>query len=295
MMKMHAIEVKNLTKSYGKQVVLDNISFHIDEGEIVGFIGPNGAGKSTLMKCICNLIPIDNGSITIFGKDLYKDREEALQLQSSMIEGPGLFENLNGWQNLDLFASLKNVSKERMQTMIEYTGLGKQIYKNTSAYSVGMKQRLALAIALLNEPKFMMLDEPMNGLDPAGVLELRRELKQMVEQDHMTLLISSHQLNEIEKIADRIIYINEGKIHKIEKEELKNLYRFRLNKELVNLDIPGSPVFVKEGIYEFHTKDENEFADVIHTLSKEDIRILEITQLQKDLEDEYRRIYEVDV
>lgn len=292
---MHAIEVKNLTKSYGKQVVLDNISFHIDEGEIVGFIGPNGAGKSTLMKCICNLIPIDNGRITIFGKDLYKDREEALQLQSSMIEGPGLFENLNGWQNLDLFASLKNVSKERMQTMIEYTGLGKQIYKNTSAYSVGMKQRLALAIALLNEPKFMMLDEPMNGLDPAGVLELRRELKQMVERDHMTLLISSHQLNEIEKIADRIIYINEGKIHKIEKEELKHLYRFRLNKELVNLDIPGSPVFVKEGIYEFHTKDENEFADVIHALSKEDIRILEITQLQKDLEDEYRRIYEVDV
>lgn len=295
MMKMHAIEVKNLTKSYGKQVVLDNISFHIDEGEIVGFIGPNGAGKSTLMKCICNLIPIDNGSITIFGKDLYKDREEALQLQSSMIEGPGLFENLNGWQNLDLFASLKNVSKERMQTMIEYTGLGKQIYKNTSAYSVGMKQRLALAIALLNEPKFMMLDEPMNGLDPAGVLELRRELKQMVERDHMTLLISSHQLNEIEKIADRIIYINKGKIHKIEKEELKHLYRFRLNKELVNLDIPGSPVFVKEGIYEFHTKDENEFADVIHALSKDDIRILEITQLQKDLEDEYRRIYEVNV
>lgn len=290
---MRAIEVSNLTKSYGKQVVLDDISFHIDEGEIVGFIGPNGAGKSTLMKCICNLIPIDQGSITIFGKDLIRDREEALSLQSSLIEGPGLFENLSGWQNLDLFASLKNVTKERMQEMADYTGLGKQLHKQTGAYSVGMKQRLALAIALLNEPKFMMLDEPMNGLDPAGVLELRRELKQMVERDHMTLLISSHQLNEIEKIADRIIYINEGKINKIEKEELKHLYHFKLDKAIDNLPLPGNPVFVEDNIYEVTVQDESEFADLILALSKQEIRILEITAVQKDLEDEYRRIYEV--
>lgn len=290
---MRAIEVSNLTKSYGKQVVLDDISFYIEEGEIVGFIGPNGAGKSTLMKCICNLIPIDQGSITIFGKDLIRDREEALSLQSSLIEGPGLFENLSGWQNLDLFASLKNVTKERMQEMADYTGLGKQLHKQTGAYSVGMKQRLALAIALLNEPKFMMLDEPMNGLDPAGVLELRRELKQMVERDHMTLLISSHQLNEIEKIADRIIYINEGKINKIEKEELKHLYHFKLDKAIDNLSLPGSPVFVEDNIYEVTVQDESEFADLILALSKQEIRILEITAVQKDLEDEYRRIYEV--
>ena len=290
---MRAIEVSNLTKSYGKQVVLDDISFHIDEGEIVGFIGPNGAGKSTLMKCICNLIPIDQGSISIFGKDLIRDREEALSLQSSLIEGPGLFENLSGWQNLDLFASLKNVTKERMQEMADYTGLGKQLHKQTGAYSVGMKQRLALAIALLNEPKFMMLDEPMNGLDPAGVLELRRELKQMVERDHMTLLISSHQLNEIEKIADRIIYINEGKINKIEKEELKHLYHFKLDKAIDNLPLPGSPVFVEDNIYEVTVQDESEFADLILALSKQEVRILEITAVQKDLEDEYRRIYEV--
>lgn len=290
---MRAIEVSNLTKSYGKQVVLDDISFYIEEGEIVGFIGPNGAGKSTLMKCICNLIPIDQGSIRIFGKDLIRDREEALSVQSSLIEGPGLFENLSGWQNLDLFASLKNVTKERMQEMADYTGLGKQLHKQTGAYSVGMKQRLALAIALLNEPKFMMLDEPMNGLDPAGVLELRRELKQMVERDHMTLLISSHQLNEIEKIADRIIYINEGKINKIEKEELKHLYHFKLDKAIDNLPLPGRPVFVEDNIYEVTVQDESEFADLILALSKQEIRILEITAVQKDLEDEYRRIYEV--
>ncbi|MCH4287176.1 ABC transporter ATP-binding protein [Amedibacillus hominis] len=228
------VTVKNLSKSYGKQLVLDDISFEIYKGEIVGFIGPNGAGKSTLMKCMCNLINIDAGSINICGYDLVKDRKNALKKQASLIEGPGLFLTMTGLQNIKLFASLHDVSKQRLQEMIDYSRLGKHINKKVSAYSLGMKQRLALAIALLSEPNFLMLDEPMNGLDPTGIFELREELRNMVNKYNMALLISSHQLNEIEKIADRIIYLDHGKINEVEKNSTTTKYIIKLDKALTN-------------------------------------------------------------
>ncbi|RHT99122.1 MULTISPECIES: ABC transporter ATP-binding protein [Erysipelotrichaceae] len=287
------VTVKNLSKSYGKQLVLDDISFEIYKGEIVGFIGPNGAGKSTLMKCMCNLINIDAGSINICGYDLVKDRKNALKKQASLIEGPGLFLTMTGLQNIKLFASLHDVSKQRLQEMIDYSRLGKHINKKVSAYSLGMKQRLALAIALLSEPNFLMLDEPMNGLDPTGIFELREELRNMVNKYNMALLISSHQLNEIEKIADRIIYLDHGKINEVEKNSTTTKYIIKLDKALTNYNNDYECMAIDNLSYQFTIKDEKELSQLIQNLVLQKLNILDVIKIEDDLEDEYPKIYEV--
>ena len=287
------VTVKNLSKSYGKQLVLDDISFEIYKGEIVGFIGPNGAGKSTLMKCMCNLINIDAGSINICGYDLVKDRKNALKKQDSLIEGPGLFLTMTGLQNIKLFASLHDVSKQRLQEMIDYSRLGKHINKKVSAYSLGMKQRLALAIALLSEPNFLMLDEPMNGLDPTGIFELREELRNMVNKYNMALLISSHQLNEIEKIADRIIYLDHGKINEVEKNSTTTKYIIKLDKALTNYNNDYECMAIDNLSYQFTIKDEKELSQLIQNLVLQKLNILDVIKIEDDLEDEYSKIYEV--
>lgn len=287
------VTVKNLSKSYGKQLVLDDISFEIYKGEIVGFIGPNGAGKSTLMKCMCNLINIDAGSINICGYDLVKDRKNALKKQASLIEGPGLFLTMTGLQNIKLFASLHDVSKQRLQEMIDYSRLGKHINKKVSAYSLGMKQRLALAIALLSEPNFLMLDEPMNGLDPTGIFELREELRNMVNKYNMALLISSHQLNEIEKIADRIIYLDHGKINEVEKNSTTTKYIIKLDKALTNYNNDYECMAIDNLSYQFTIKDEKELSQLIQNLVLQKLNILDVKKIEDDLEDEYSKIYEV--
>lgn len=287
------VKVEHLSKSYGKQLVLNNISFEINEGEIVGFIGPNGAGKSTLMKCMCNLIKMDQGTVIICGQDLSKNSSEALKLQSSLIEYPGLFPTMTGMQNLRLFASLKDIGKERLQEMIEYTHLDKRIHKKVSTYSMGMKQRLALAIALLSEPRFLMLDEPMNGLDPSGVFELREELRNMVDKHKMALLISSHQLNEIEKIADRIIYIDGGQIKDVKKNTVGLIYQLKLDKELENNIEFDHCMQVDTLLYQFTFNDERELSSVLKAILDQKIKILDVKKVVADLEDEYSKIYEV--
>ena len=281
------LSVKDLTKSYGKRIVLDSISFDIHEQEIVGFIGPNGAGKSTLMKCLCGLLKVDQGTIYVCGHNLEKEREKALSSQASMIESPGLFFNMSGYENLSIFGSLKHVSKERIQEMAEYTRIGEYLKKPVSSYSLGMKQRLALSISLLSSPKFLMLDEPMNGLDPTGVFELRKELKYMVQNQGMSLLISSHQLNEVEKIANRIIYIEDGKIKEAEKRQVKILYRIRVDKKILDSRFEEKADFV----YTFQIKKSEELEVVLQVLHQEEVHILDITKISEDLEQVYAEIY----
>ena len=283
MIKQNVLDVLNLCKSYGNHLVLDDISFSIRENEIVGFIGPNGAGKSTLMKCLCGLIHMDSGNVTICGHDIQSQREKALSHQASLIESPGLFFNMTGYENLEIFASLKNVSKDKLQQMADYTRIGDYLKKPVSSYSLGMKQRLALSIALLSSPQFLMLDEPMNGLDPSGVFELRKELRKMVDEYGMSLLISSHQLNEIEKIADRIIYIENCKI----KQEQTITYQIRVNKIITDHQFRKLSDF----LYEFSIQNQNELSVYLRKLEREDVQLLDITNTSDDLENMYTRIY----
>lgn len=287
MIKQNVLDVLNLCKSYGNHLVLDDISFSIRENEIVGFIGPNGAGKSTLMKCLCGLIHMDFGNVTICGHDIQSQREKALSHQASLIESPGLFFNMTGYENLEIFASLKNVSKDKLQQMADYTRIGDYLKKPVSSYSLGMKQRLALSIALLSSPQFLMLDEPMNGLDPSGVFELRKELRKMVDEYGMSLLISSHQLNEIEKIADRIIYIENGKIKEVEKQEQTITYQIRVNKIITDHQFRKLSDF----LYEFSIQNPNELSVYLRKLEREGVQLLDITNTSDDLENMYTRIY----
>lgn len=287
MIKQNVLDVLNLCKSYGNHLVLDDISFSIRENEIVGFIGPNGAGKSTLMKCLCGLIHMDSGNVTICGHDIQSQREKALSHQASLIESPGLFFNMTGYENLEIFASLKNVSKDKLQQMADYTRIGDYLKKPVSSYSLGMKQRLALSIALLSSPQFLMLDEPMNGLDPSGVFELRKELRKMVDEYGMSLLISSHQLNEIEKIADRIIYIENGKIKEVEKQEQTITYQIRVNKIITDRQFRKLSDF----LYEFSIQNPNELSVYLRKLEREGVQLLDITNTSDDLENMYTRIY----
>lgn len=287
MIKQNVLDVLNLCKSYGNHLVLDDISFSIRENEIVGFIGPNGAGKSTLMKCLCGLIHMDSGNVTICGHDIQSQREKALSHQACLIESPGLFFNMTGYENLEIFASLKNVSKDKLQQMADYTRIGDYLKKPVSSYSLGMKQRLALSIALLSSPQFLMLDEPMNGLDPSGVFELRKELRKMVDEYGMSLLISSHQLNEIEKIADRIIYIENGKIKEVEKQEQTITYQIRVNKIITDHQFRKLSDF----LYEFSIQNSNELSVYLRKLEREGVQLLDITNTSDDLENMYTKIY----
>ncbi len=206
------VEVENLNKSYGKKLVLDQVSFHVKPNEIVGFIGPNGAGKSTTMKCLCNLIYPDSGTIKINGYDLLKDRENALAQQAALIESPGLYADMTGRENIELIAKLRKISRDRVEEICEFTEIGDALNRKVSGYSMGMKQRLGLGIAIMSKPKFLILDEPTNGLDPTGIIHLRSTLQQLIEKEDISILFSSHQLGEVEKLADRIICINKGKI-----------------------------------------------------------------------------------
>ncbi|HHV46622.1 MAG TPA: ABC transporter ATP-binding protein, partial [Tissierellia bacterium] len=221
----YALEVKSLNKAYGRKRVLNNVSFNVKHNEIVGFIGPYGAGKTTTMKCICNLVYPDSGEIIINGYDLFKEREKALESQAALIESPGLYRDMTGRENIQLIARLRGIGKERIEEVCDFTGLREELNKKVSGYSTGMKQMLALGIAILNKPKFLILDEPMNGLDPSGVIHLRNTLQRLVKEEDMAIFFSSHQLGEVEKLAHRIIFIDKGEIIEVP-DIMSNIQRY---------------------------------------------------------------------
>lgn len=289
-------EVRDLCKSFGKHEVLKNVSFSIQDHEIVGFIGPNGAGKSTTMKCMASLLYPSSGTIIIEGHDLAKERELALHYVSAMIEAPGLYPTLSGYENLQYFAKLKHVDQKRVQEIAEFTRLGKNLKKRAGQYSMGMKQRLGLGIALLGHPKFLILDEPTNGLDPRGIMELRQELRQLADEEDVAILISSHQLGEIEKVADRIICINQGKI--VETPSAVHnayVYTFYVHEQDLEaaLSIPVEEARLQrdgQGVKAMF-RDEEGINIYLKKLIERDIQVLDIVKEDVDIEAIYREVY----
>lgn len=278
------VEVKHVVKGFKDKVVLNDISFSMKPGEIVGFVGQNGAGKSTLMKCMCNLIDVDSGSISICGKDVAKQREQALASISCMIEGPGLFENMTGKENLELIATLNHVSKDKLTEMMDFTQIGSQLKtKSVSKYSMGMKQRTGLAVALMKNPKVLLLDEPMNGLDATGIQNLREELTHLSKEKNVALLISSHQLGEIEKIADRIIGIHFGKIKEISMNGKENIYTLETDKPIQNISV----FRILEQNGNMYKLEVDSVMDVLANLENQGLKVKNITQVHKTLEDVY--------
>ena len=215
-MSNSVLQVKNLTKKYKDRYAVDNISFEIFEGEIFGFLGPNGAGKTTTIKMIAGLAKPTSGEITICGYSLKKKFEKAISHIGGVIENPILYKDLTGIDNLKYYAGLyPHISQERINEVVSLVGLGDRIKDKVKTYSLGMKQRLGIAQALLHSPKLLILDEPTNGLDPNGVLDMRAFLKKLAHATGVSILISSHILAEMELMCDTIGIMNNGKIIEI--------------------------------------------------------------------------------
>ncbi len=210
--KEDILVVENVSKSFGRKIVLKDISITIKEGEILGIIGPNGAGKTTLIKTILSFYKKDTGSIKILGYDNQKSLEDALSKVGSIVENPDMYEHLSGRKNLEITALINSIKdKKYIEEMIQFVGLKDRIDDKVKKYSLGMKQRLGLANALIKKPKLLILDEPTNGLDPHGIRNLREMLKKL-SNESMSILICSHILSEVENICDRIVIIDKGKI-----------------------------------------------------------------------------------
>ena len=202
------LKIQNLRKSYGKRTVLDNVNMNIPKGKVYALIGPNGAGKSTIMKILTGLINKTSGSITFEGRE-WSRRD--LQNIGSIIEEPPLYKNLSAYDNMKVVTTMLGISNSTILPLLNKVGLGNIDRRPVKQFSLGMKQRLGIAIALINSPKLLILDEPTNGLDPIGIQELR-EIIESFKSDGMTVMISSHILSEVEHLADFIGFIYEGKI-----------------------------------------------------------------------------------
>ena len=214
---MRVLEVKNLKKKLGKREIIKDITFSVEEGEVYGFLGPNGSGKTTTIRMIVGLIKQNEGTVEICGKDLDRRREEALANVGAVVENPAIYKFLSGRENLMQIARVRKVSKEEVQELIDLVGLKDRIDDKAKRYSLGMKQRLGIAAALLGNPKLLILDEPTNGLDPSGIIEFRELIKKIAKEKKVAVFVSSHILSEIEQMCDKVAFLKDGVIKSVEK------------------------------------------------------------------------------
>jgi ABC-type multidrug transport system ATPase subunit len=207
------IEVQNLTKKFRSLTAVNQLSFSVNEGDIYGFLGQNGAGKSTTIRMMLTLVQPTSGHISIFGKNLADNRSAILKQVGAVIEKPDMYKYLSAYQNLALFAKMSGIraDKKVLMNQLEMVGLADRAHSKVKEFSQGMKQRLGIAVALVHDPKLIILDEPTNGLDPQGIADIRNLIMQLSKKQGKTILVSSHLLSEIEQIANRIIIIDKGK------------------------------------------------------------------------------------
>jgi len=227
------LKVKNITKTYSKKVVVNDLSFKIFESEIFGLLGPNGAGKSTIMKIITGLSKMDKGDVLICDKSIKKNFEKAILNVGGVVENPEMYENLSGRANLEYYASLyENVSKKRIDEVVEIVELQDKISDKVKTYSLGMKGRLLIAQSLLHRPKLLVLDEPTNGLDPEGIVKMRQFLKKIAIQEKASILLSSHNLAEMEVLCDTIGILKNGEL-----ERVYTMEQLRADREKISIKV----------------------------------------------------------
>lgn len=284
------LEVNNLKKSYNNKTVLDIKSLDIEEKTIYGLIGKNGAGKSTLMKLILGLVKKDEGRIKIFGKEINSKNQKTFNKNfGALIESPSFYDHLSGYENLEIVCQLKGVNKEEIRKTLDMVGLNNVGDKKAREYSLGMKQRLGIAMALIGNPKLLILDEPINGLDPQGIEEMRNLFKNIVKNTTTSILISSHILDEIEKISTHIGILREGNlVYNGSLEEYRRLHppfislRTSDNKkvlELLNLDQSN----IQENKIILGKKSNQEIASIVNFLHGE-VDIYRIEEERERLE-----------
>ena len=295
-MAKFVLEVNNLTKMYGNRAAVDDVSFEIIEGEIFGLIGPNGAGKTTIIKMITGLATPTNGEIFIDGISLKKHYEKAISKLGGIIETPDLYPYMTGMQNLQFFASLyPSISQEKIDSVVKLVGMEKRINDKVKNYSLGMKQRVGIAQALLHDPKILILDEPTNGLDPNGIRDMRKFLIGLSRKKHISIMVSSHILSEMEQLCDTVAIIDGGKILEIKTIEQIKRGLQEGQKVCIKVDYPNYagkliilkykiPVSLAGKTIMFSMEDEK-IPEVTAMLMKEGISIYGVSTITKSLEE----------
>ena len=262
----YIIETKNLTKTYGTSTVVDNVNIHVPKGKIYGLLGRNGAGKTTIMRMLLKLATPTDGDIKLFDKDYKENSKEIYPRIGSIIETPGFYENLTAKENLEILARLRGLHKKvSVQTALKTVGLEQEVQKTFGQYSLGMKQRLGIAAAVMHEPELLILDEPINGLDPVGIAVVRNYLEKLCYEKGITILISSHIMGEMEQLADMIGVMNEGRlIEELPMEELLKRCRQYIEFKVSN---PTTAIKLLETYY--HITD--------YSLSGQSIKVYDVT------------------
>lgn len=233
-MSRYIVETKNLVKVFNKVKSVDNVNLKIKEGEIYGFLGPNGAGKSTTIKMLLGLIRANSGEVYIFGKSIKENREEILKNIGALVESPSYYGHLTAYENLDILKRMLKLNKEEIEEKLKLVNLWEERNKKVNEFSLGMKQRLGIAQALMGNPKLLILDEPTNGLDPAGIIEIRNLIRYLAKEKKITIIISSHILNEIELVATEVGVINKGKL--LYQGSLEDLKKNSTNEVIIGLE-----------------------------------------------------------
>ncbi|PIC99380.1 ABC transporter ATP-binding protein [Sporosarcina sp. P29] len=286
------VELQNLTKVIGNKKIIDDLSLSLYPGQITGFLGPNGAGKTTTIRMMVGLMKRTSGEILIDGRPLSENFEEGLSKVGVIVENPEMYKFLSGYKNLLHFARMqKNISKERINEVVRQVGLEQRIHEKVSTYSLGMRQRLGLAQALLHRPKFLILDEPTNGLDPAGIREFRQHLRAIAETEGVSVFVSSHMLSEIELMCDRIAVIQNGRLVDIRdmSETAQPHYYFELSpaEKAHDLLLSGgfAPELLPVGLV--LQVEKVQIPSIIKLLTANEIEVFAVQPHRKTLEDQF--------
>lgn len=292
---MNVLECKNLKKKFGKKEIIKDVSFKIETGDILGFIGPNGAGKTTTIKLILGLQGIDEGTVLINGYDIKTNFVKAIEKVGTIVENPDMYMYLSGYKNLELVANLyEGIKKDRIDEVIELVGLKNRINDKVSKYSLGMRQRLGIAQAILHKPNLLILDEPTNGLDPEGIIELRNLLKKLAKEEKMAILISSHNLLELESFCNKVCIIQngsiieEGNIKDLKKKLANSTYYFEVNNTSKIKDLYKDAKIINETSFEFKINKE-EVPNILNKLLKSKIDVYQIYQKNVSLEEVFMK------
>ncbi|MBN1892133.1 MAG: ABC transporter ATP-binding protein [Clostridiales bacterium] len=297
-----ALSIRNATKAFGKNIAVNDVSFELKPGEVFGFLGPNGAGKSTMIKMIMGFLSMDKGSVTINGYDREKDYEKAMGCLGGIVENPEMYRDISGRTNLKMYARLHgNIPAERIDEVLRLVGMQDRAHEKVKKYSLGMKQRIGLAQAIIHKPTVLLLDEPTNGLDPAGIRELRDILKKLAHEDGVAVMVSSHILSEMQMMCDRVGIINKGKLLDIKLvEELKSLssgsgtHRIGVSSpqkatEILSPDYPDRITNVTDSSLDIRV-EKQEISHIIKLLVEGGVEVQAVIAIEGTLEDAYMQI-----